>query len=39
MKVLGLVCSPRREGNTEILIRQALTSARNAGAETEIHPD
>ncbi len=36
MKVLGLVCSPRREGNTEILIRQALTSARETGAETEI---
>jgi multimeric flavodoxin WrbA len=36
MKVLGLVCSPRRGGNTEILITHALTSAREAGAETEM---
>lgn len=36
MKVLGLVCSPRKEGNTEILISHALASAREAGAETEM---
>jgi len=36
MKVLGLVCSPRKEGNTEILIGHALASAREAGAETEM---
>jgi multimeric flavodoxin WrbA len=36
MKVLGIVCSPRKEGNTEILMKEALTSAREAGAETEL---
>ena len=36
MKVLGLVCSPRRNGNTEILITEALASAKKAGAETEM---
>jgi len=35
MKILGLVCSPRKGGNTEILVDQALASAREAGAETE----
>jgi multimeric flavodoxin WrbA len=36
MKVLGIVCSPRKGGNTEILMEEALASAREAGAETEI---
>ncbi len=36
MKILGIVCSPRKEGNTEILVRQALEAAGQAGAETEI---
>ena len=36
MNVLGIVCSPRREGNTQILIDHALTSAQEAGAETEM---
>ena len=36
MKVLGIVCSPRKEGNTEIMMKEALTSAREAGAETEL---
>jgi multimeric flavodoxin WrbA len=36
MNVLGIVCSPRRGGNTEILVREALLAAREAGAETEI---
>ena len=36
MKILGLVCSPRKEGNTEILISTALASAQEAGAETEM---
>jgi multimeric flavodoxin WrbA len=36
MKVLGIVGSPRREGNTEILVREALLAAGDAGAETEI---
>ena len=36
MKVLGIVCSPRKDGNTEILVEEALATARKAGAETEI---
>jgi len=36
MKVLGIVCSPRKGGNTEILVREALAGAKEAGAETEI---
>ena len=36
MKVLGIVCSPRKGGNTEILVEEALAAAREAGAETEI---
>jgi len=36
MKVLGIVGSPRKGGNTEILVREALTAAKEAGAETEI---
>ncbi len=33
MKVLGIVCSPRRDGNTEILVQEALDAARENGAE------
>ncbi|MFC1992530.1 flavodoxin family protein [Chloroflexota bacterium] len=36
MKVLGIVCSPRKNGNTETLVEEALSSARSYGAETEI---
>ncbi|MBW1710568.1 MAG: flavodoxin family protein [Deltaproteobacteria bacterium] len=36
MKVLGIVCSPRKGGNTEILVSEALESARLAGHETEM---
>lgn len=36
MKVVGVVCSPREGGNTEIMVRQALESAGRAGAETEL---
>lgn len=36
MKVLGIVCSPRRGGNTEILVDEALASAREGGAEVEL---
>jgi multimeric flavodoxin WrbA len=36
MKVLGIVGSPRKKGNTEILVEEVLASAREAGAETEI---
>ena len=35
MKVLGISCSLREGGNSEILIREALASAGRAGAETE----
>jgi len=36
MKVLGIVCSPRKGGNTEILVDEALASARDLGAEVEL---
>ena len=36
MKVLGIVCSPRLHGNTEILMQEALKSAEEAGAEVEM---
>ena len=36
MKVIGLVCSPRKSGNTEILVREALGAVRKAGGETEL---
>jgi multimeric flavodoxin WrbA len=36
MKILGVVCSPRKEGNTEIMVEEALKTAREAGAETDI---
>ncbi|MFH0768480.1 MAG: flavodoxin family protein [Chloroflexota bacterium] len=36
MKVLGIVCSARKGGNTEILVKEALAAAHEAGAETEI---
>jgi len=35
MKILGLACSPRRGGNTEILVEEALIAAREKGAQTE----
>ncbi len=35
MKVLGILGSPRRGGNTEILLDKALAGAKAAGAETE----
>ncbi|MBW2059175.1 MAG: flavodoxin family protein [Deltaproteobacteria bacterium] len=34
MRVLGLSCSPRREGNTDLLLREFLRGARELGAET-----
>jgi multimeric flavodoxin WrbA len=37
MKLLGLSCSPRREGNTEILISEALKGAKQEGAEVELY--
>jgi len=33
MKVMGIVCSARQQGNTEFLVREALTAAEEAGAE------
>lgn len=36
MKVLGIVCSPRVHGNTEILVQEALEAAREQGAEVEL---
>jgi multimeric flavodoxin WrbA len=36
MKVLGIVCSPRKGGNTEILVREALKGASASGATTRL---
>jgi len=36
MKILGIVCSPRKGGNTEIMMDTALAGARSYGAETEL---
>lgn len=36
MRVIGIVCSPRRHGNTARLIEAILSGAREEGAETEI---
>jgi len=36
MKVLGITCSPRKGGNTEILVREALKGVAAAGGETEL---
>ncbi|MFC2045787.1 flavodoxin family protein [Chloroflexota bacterium] len=38
MKVLGIACSPRKKGNTDILLEQALKGAREDGAEVEFLP-
>jgi len=35
MKVLGISTSPRPEGNSDLLLRQALAGAESAGAQTE----
>jgi multimeric flavodoxin WrbA len=35
VKVLGISTSPRREGNSDVLLRQALDGAQQAGAATE----
>lgn len=36
MKVLGINGSPRKNGNTELLVREAMVGAQEAGAEVEI---
>ena len=35
MKVLGISCSPRPSGNTQVLLEEALEGARSEGAEAE----
>ena len=35
MKILAIYGSPRRRGNTSLLLKQAVTGARQAGAEVE----
>ena len=37
MKILGLSCSPRKQGNTEILVSEALQGAQREGAEVELY--
>ena len=36
VRILGIVGSPRKGGNTEIILNNALEAARSIGAETEI---
>jgi multimeric flavodoxin WrbA len=36
LRVLGIVCSPRKGGNTEILVREALAGAKESGADVEL---
>lgn len=36
MKVVGIVCSPRIGGNTEILVAEALSGAKEAGSDVEL---
>lgn len=36
MKVIGVACSPRVKGNTEILVQEVLNSAQAAGAGVEL---
>lgn len=36
MKILGIVASPREEGNTEILVKAVLKSAEEVGAQVDL---
>ena len=36
MKILGIVCSPRKGGNTEVLVEQVLAIAKDLGADIEL---
>ena len=36
VKIVGLIGSPRKNGNTEVLINEALKGASDAGAKTEV---
>ncbi|MDP2920222.1 MAG: flavodoxin family protein [Dehalococcoidia bacterium] len=37
MKILGISCSPRKGGNTEVLLRAALETAQAEGADIEFY--
>lgn len=37
MKILGISCSPRKSGNTEILVHTALDASQVSGAEVEFY--
>jgi len=36
VRVIGIVCSPRKGGNTEIMVQEALGAVRESGGETEL---
>ena len=36
MYIIGISCSPRKSGNTELLVGQALSGAEHEGAQTEL---
>lgn len=36
MKIIGLVGSPRKNGNTDVLVQKALEGAKTQGSETEL---
>jgi len=36
MRILGIVGSPRKDGNTELLMKEALRMAQDSGCETEM---
>jgi multimeric flavodoxin WrbA len=36
MKIVGIVCSPRAQGNTEVLVQTSLNKAKMEGAEVEL---
>ena len=36
MKILGICGSPRKRGNTEVLLKEALRGAEEAGAKVEV---
>ena len=37
VKILGLSCSPRKQGNTVTLLNQVLEGAKGEGAEVELY--
>jgi multimeric flavodoxin WrbA len=37
MNILGISCSPRKEGNTVVLLKEVLKGAKQEGAETELY--